>query len=173
MSAASNLYGMSSSELSVFLAEQRENGFQALPQDKRLFGLTFVETGSYVQASEAAGVQRETGKRWLRDPLVSCFINYLNQRKEHYSLIDASFVESQYLALFAKLVGEDEVEIIDKDGNQLSRRKFHASEAVAALRDMAKISGHYKEDNSISIKIEAALSEEQKKLLDKALDDQY
>lgn len=164
---------MKSAELSAFLAEQRENGFLALAQDKRLFALTFVETGSYVQASAAAGIQKETGKRWMTDPLVSCFINYLNQQKEHYSLIDASFVESQYLALFAKLIGEDEVDIVDKDGCAVQRRKFHASEAVAALRDMAKISGHYKEDNSLNIKITSDLTEEQRKLLDQALDGKY
>lgn len=171
MAESSNIYGMRSQELNAYLAEQRENGFLGLAQDKRLFGLTFVETGSYIQASDKAQVSRETGKRWLTDPLVSCFINYLNQQKEHYSLIDASFVESQYLSLFAKLMGEDEVDMVDKEGFPMSRKKFHASEAVAALRDMAKISGHYKEDNSLNIKITSDLTEDQKRLLDKALDD--
>lgn len=164
---------MKSAELSAYLAEQRENGFIGLDQTKRLFALEFVQTGSHIKSSETAGIDRETGKRWLRDPLVSCFINYLNQQKEHYSLIDASFVEAQYLNLFSKLIGEEEVDMVDKDGCAITRRKFHASEAVAALRDMAKISGHYKDDASLNIRLVTELSEDQKQLLDKMLDGKY
>lgn len=173
MADNSNPYGMASGELSKFLAEQRENGFLDLDQNKRLFALEFVQTGSYVESAAKAGVASDTGRRWLKDPLVSCFINYLNQQKEHYSLIDASFVESQYLGLFAKLVGEEEVDIVDKDGLAIRRKKFHASEAVAALRDMAKISGHYKEDVSLNMKLTADLSEDQKQILDKLLDGKF
>ena len=172
MSNASNNYGMTQDELRSFLADQRENGFLALGQDKRLFALNFVETGSYAMASEAAMVVKDTGRRWLRDPLVSAFIAYLNQQKEHYSLIDASFVESQYLVLLAKLLGEEEVPMVNKDGAQFSAKKFHSSEAVAALRDMAKISGHYKEDSTVNVHV-TNLTDDQRRILNEKLDANY
>jgi|GEM_PF-4804341 len=172
MSSASNSYGMTPGELNSFLAEQRENGFLALPQPKRLFGLNFTETGSYAKASEAASISNDTGRRWLRDPLVSAFISYLNQQKEHYSLIDASFVESQYLVLLAKLLGEEEVPMVNKDGATFLGRKFHSSEAVAALRDMAKISGHYKDDSTITVQV-TNLTDDQRRILNEKLDANY
>lgn len=173
MADDSNRYGMESGELRTYLAEQRENGFLSLDQGKRLFALEFVQSGSYVESATKAGISSETGRRWLKDPLVACFINYLNQQKEHYSLIDASFVESQYLGLFAKLIGEEEVDIVDKDGVAIKRKKFHASEAVAALRDMAKISGHYKDDPSMVLNLNTNLSDDQKQILDKLLDGKF
>lgn len=172
MANASNSYGMSTDELRSFLAEQRENGFADLDVKKRAFGLEFVQTGSYIEASNAAGIDSRTGSRYLRDPLVAAFIQYLNQQKEHYSLIDASFVESQYLTLLAKLLGEEEVPFVNKDGTVVKVKKFHSSEAVAALRDMAKISGHYKDDTNINIQV-TSLTDEQRRLLNEKLDSAY
>lgn len=172
MSSASNNYGMTAAELSSFLAEQRENGFLGLSQERRLFALTFTETGSYAKASEAANVVTDTGRRWLRDPLVAAFIAYLNQQKEHYSLIDGSFVESQYLVLLAKLLGEEEVPMVNKDGATFMGKKFHSSEAVAALRDMAKISGHYKDDSTITVQV-TNLTDDQRRILNEKLDANY
>lgn len=174
MSNDSSTYGMTPAELSSFLAEQRENGFQGLPQKHRLFALEFSQSGSYIDASKKAEIGKETGRNLLRDPLVTCFINYLNQQKEHYTLIDAGFIESQYLQLFAKLTGEEEVPVVDKNtGAQLYRHEFNGPAAVSALRDMAKISGHYKEDGTLRVELGVSLNEDQKRLLDKALDELY
>jgi hypothetical protein len=173
MADASNIYGMTAAEQSSFLAEQRENGFQALSQGQRAFALDFIQSGSIPQASQAAGVKPETGRRWVRDPLVSGFIHYLNQQKEHYSLIDASFVETQYLNLLGKLLGEEQVSMVDKDGMQIERKKFEGAAAVACLRDLAKISGHYKEDgNTINVQV-TTLTDEQKRFLDEKLNSAY
>lgn len=164
---------MNPADLKQFLVDERANGFLNLAQDKRAFALAFVSGASYLEAADEAGIHRTSAARTLRDPLVACFINYLNQQKEHYSLIDASFIEVQYLQLFAKLNGEIEVPLLDKEGNAMSRKVFHSSEAVTALRDMAKISGHYKDDPSILVQVQTALTEEQKAVLDKALNDSY
>ena len=164
---------MSPSELNSYLHEQRENGFTGLSQQKRLFALRFIEACSYVEAAEAADITPETGRRWLRDPLVSCFINYLNQQKEHYSLIDAGFIETQYLRLFAKLTGEEAVPFVNREGIESQVKRFDGAGAVAALRDMAKISGHYKEDPKVKVEIGTVLSEEQKKMLDDMLESNY
>lgn len=172
MSGSYDTYGMAPQEFANFLTEQRQNGYSALSQRDRQFALEFIQTGSYVAAAKAVGVSSQTGARLLKDPLVSSFVNHLNQRKEHYSLIDASFIETQYLVLFAKLSGEEPVDFIDKDGCQQTGRKFDGPAAVSALRDMAKISGNYREDGTLQVSLIAAdLTDDQKKLLGAAIDD--
>lgn len=166
-------YGMTADEQRLYLEEQRQNGFLDLPQDKRAFALEFVQSGSYVEASNAVGIQTGTGRRWLRDPLVASFIQYLNQQKEHYSLIDAGFIETQYLVLLGKLLGEEAVPMADKEGVVFQAKKFHASEAVSCLRDLAKISGHYKEEGStVNVQV-TNLTEEQRRILNEKLDANY
>lgn len=173
MSADSNIFGMTADEQRSFLSEQRENGFQQLEQPKRLFALEFVATGSVAQSAEAAGITTATGHRWIKNPVVSAFVHYLNQQKEHYSLIDASFVESQYVSLLSKLLGEEEVAMVDKEGVQFMAKKFEGAAAVSCLRDLAKISGHYKEDGStINVQV-TTLTEAQQKFLNEKLDSEY
>lgn len=164
---------MNPADLKQFLVDERENGFLSLAQDKRIFALEFVKGATYLEAADAAGIHRNVAARVLRDPLTACFINYLNQQKEHYSLIDASFIEVTYLQLLSKLMGEEKVPMLDKEGSAMERKVFHSSEAVACLRDMAKISGHYKDDPSIIVAVQTKLTEEQQAILDKALDERY
>jgi len=161
------------SDLKQFLVDNRENGFLSLTQAQRVFGLEFTKGATYLEAAETAGIHKSQAARTLRDPLVACFINYLNQQKEHYSLIDASFIEVTYLTLLSKLMGEEEVPMIDREGTAMLRKVFHSSEAVALLRDMAKISGHYKDDPSIILNVQTQLTEEQRMILDKALDERF
>lgn len=173
MASALNSYGMTADEQRLYLDEQRQNGFLDLPQDKRAFALEFIQSGSYVEASNAIGIQTATGRRWLRDPLISAFIQYLNQQKEHYSLIDAGFIETQYLILLSKLLGEEAVPMVDKDGTAFLAKKFHSSEAVGCLRDLAKVSGNYKEEGAtINVQV-TSLTDEQRQILNAKLDETY
>lgn len=173
MSDDYSMYGMNPDECATYLTEQRQNGFTALSQRDRRFALDFIQSGSYVEASKAAGVSTAVGRRLMRNPLVSAFISYLNQRQEHYSLIDAGFIETQYLSLFAKLIGEDDIPMVDKEGGQFQGKKFDGPAAVSALRDMAKISGHYKEESNLTVEMSAKLTDDQRALLDKLTESKF
>ena len=173
MASAFNIYGMTADEQRSFLAEERENGFRNLEQSKRAFALEFVATGSLTEAAAAGGIQPAAARRWVRDPHIAAFIHYLNQQQEHYSLINAGFIETQYLSLLSKLLGEEEVALVDKDGAQYRAKKFDGAGAVSCLRDLAKISGHYKEDgNNITVQV-TTLTDAQKKFLDEKLNNEY
>lgn len=178
MSEISNLYSGNPDALKSWLEANRQNGFMDLPQQHRAFVLEYIKTHDRFDACDVAGISRNQSLKVLRDPLVQEFIKYLNEQKQHYSLIDASFIEVQYLSLYGKLLGEEEVAMVDKDGNTLVRKKFHASESVAALRDMAKMSGVYKEDpvSPVNVNVNLAdvkLTNNQQAALDKALDDEF
>lgn len=173
MTDASNIYGMTADEQRLFLAEQRENGFLALDQSKRAFALEFIQSGSIAESAAVAGVTPTTGRRWAKDPLVSAFINYLNQQKEHYSLIDSSFIETQYLGLLGKLLGEEPVAMVSKDGAAFEARRFDGAAAVSCLRDLAKITGLYREEGTtVNVQV-TNLTEEQRRMLNEKLDASY
>lgn len=179
MSEISALYDENPEGLKAWLETNRLNGFSDLSQAERLLALEYVKTGDRFEAAKAAGIAPNRILRTLRDPLVQEFIKYLNDQRQHYSLIDASFVEVQYLSLYGKLIGEEEVPIVDKDGFVLMRHKFHASESVAALRDIAKMSGVYKEEQSaVNVNIglggqTVKLTPEQQAAFDEVLNDRY
>lgn len=173
MASDSNASEMRPNDLRSFLAAERENGFQSLTQAQRNFAIEFTKCASHIEAAKNSDIPVSQALRTLRDPVVSCFINYLNQQKEHYSLIDASFIEVQYLGLLSKLLGEEDVRVMDREGDVREVRVFHSSESVALLRDLAKISGHYKDDPTTVINVASQLTEEQQAILDTALDAKY
>lgn len=165
---------MTPEQLRSFLAEERENGFLHLDQDGRLFAIEFTRCGSVPEAADAVKISRERAKRMIRDPLVRNFINYLNQQKEHYSLIDASFIETQYLELLAMVLGKEDVAMVNKDGMTFTARAFDGNVARGVLQDLAKISGNFKDDPSVVInQNNVNLSDSQKAALDKLLDADY
>lgn len=161
----------------TFLDQNRANGFADLPAKHRLFALEYIKVYDHRSAAVVAGFDADKGIRLLREPLVAEFIADLRQKKEHVSLIDAAFIEVQYLNVLGKLLGEEDIAMVDSDGISRTGRRFHASETVSALRDMAKIAGLHKADGaSVNVNVNLGavnLTAEQKALLDKALDSSY
>lgn len=180
MSNVSSLYEQNLDGLKDLLASNRLNGFADLPAKHRLFALEYFKEPNHYKAAEAADIGRASAIRTLRDPLVQEFLKYLREKQEHYTLIDKSFIEVQYLTLYGKLLGEDEVPMVDKDGCAFKAKKFHASEAVSALRDMAKSVEFFKDEGAkvnVSVGVNnfatVDLTDEQKAILDAALNEQY
>lgn len=178
MNTLSDLYSGNAEGLKSWLEANRLNGFADLPQADRLFALEYVKSGDRFAAAKKAGIAVNQSLRRLREPLVIEFIKYLNEQKQHYSLIDASFIEVQYLTLYGRLMGEEEVAVLDKEGFVTMRHKFHASESVAALRDMAKMAGVVKGDGpevnvNFGQQAPAQLTPLQRSILDRALDDEF
>ena len=164
-------------ELKAYLAEQRATGFPDLSSQHRQFCYEYVANYDIYEAADSADIGRTAARRTFAMPMVQEFIQYLNEEKQHYSLISAAFVEAQYLNLYGKLIGAEEINMI-VDGSQICGKKFHGSEAVAALRDMAKSTGFYKEEPKANVSVSVSvndvkLTNEQKAILDKALDSSY
>lgn len=177
MSEISANYDGNPEGLKSWLEQNRLNGFSDLSQAERLFALEYVKTCDRFEAARVSGIAPTRTLRILRDPLVQEFIKHLNDQKQHYSLIDAAFIEVQYLSLYGKLMGEEAVAIVDKENCVHMRHKFHASESVAALRDMAKMSGVYKEEQpGVNVNVNLGnvkLNPEQQAAFNKVLDDSF
>lgn len=180
MSNVTSLYEQNLDGLKDLLASNRLNGFVDLPAQHRLFALEYHKEPNHFKAADECGIARNQALRILREPLVQEFIKYLREKQEHYTLIDKGFIEVQYLTLYGKLLGEEEVNMVDKDGLAFTAKKFHSSEAVAALRDMAKSVEFFKEDPAARVNVNLGvnfanveLTDDQRSVLDTALDAKY
>ena len=129
---------MKQEDYELWLKTQVDSGFPELSLAARQFAIEMIECRDHLLAADLAQIPRNQAMKMWRHPLVQAFMAYLNEKRTNYSLIDSSFIEVQYLSLFNKLMGNEEVPMVDKDGTAISRKKFHASEAVAALGAMAK-----------------------------------
>lgn len=180
MSSVTSLYEQNLNGLKEHLESNRLNGFADLPANHRIFALEYFKEPDRFKAAEVAGIAKSGALRVLRDPLVQEFLKYLRDKQEHYTLIDKGFIEVQYLNLFGKLIGEEDVQMVDKDGVAFTAKKFHASEAVSALRDMAKSINFFGDESpklSVNVGVNnfanVELTDEQKAILDAALDAKY
>lgn len=138
MKSALKLSKMSPEELRDYLNENKANGFADLSLQARAFAHEYIECRSHLLAADAAKVPRNKALSLIRHPLVQIFLEYLNGRKSHYSLIDTAFIEVQYLSLYSKLLGEEEIPSVTREGKAIKVKRFHPAESVNALRDMAR-----------------------------------
>lgn len=167
--------------LEQFLESNRLNGFMDLDLKARSFILEYVQTHNRNAAAQAVDISKDQGTRILQDPLGREFLKYVQGKRQHYSLVNAAFIEIQQLDLLTKLLGEEEVPMVDKDGRPYQAKKFHSSEAVALLRDMSKSAGLIDDtrikinnvNNTSSSATNVELTDDQKKILDQVLDGKF
>ena len=157
-------------ENSLELIERnRETNWADLPDQKKAFAYEYVVNGyKHGNAAETVGLARSGGLRVLRDPLVSAFIQHLQEKHFTTSIITKQFVEDQYLQILPFLKGEEEIPIVNGQGIEGMAKKFHASELTGVLRDLSKVTGYQKEDESnknitnIQINLGAVVSDPEK-----------
>lgn len=137
----------SSDDLKKQIQENKLNGWADLTDAQQAFGMAYVETYQIKSSAESTGVPLAKASKWLRDPLMLEFINELQSHLNNRSVISKDFVNLQWLSLMPKLLGEEEVAMIDKDGDVFMAKKFHASESVSLLKELSKSTNFYQVDD--------------------------
>ena len=97
--------------------------------------IEFVTSGATVKRI-AQELQRPYSEinRIFNDPIVRALIHDLQNELAQHKLINASWVESQVLAIWPQLIGEEDVYLVNKAGEQILARKFHAPEVASILK---------------------------------------
>lgn len=137
----------SSEESDKRIQDNIDNGFEDLTEEQKLFAMAYVETYVIKSSAEQAKVSATTAGKWLRDPLMLAFINELQSHLNNRSVISKDFVNLQWLKLMPKLLGEEEVPMVDKDGCEFSAKKFHSTESVSLLKELSKATDFYEADD--------------------------
>ena len=130
------------SDLEHLIARNRESGWVDLSEREKAFAVEYTTNGfKHKAAAESVGLS--DGLRQLRKPLVGAFIAFLQESSLNAKMITQSFVEQKYLELLPKLMGEEEIPMVDlKTGETFHAKKLHSAEVVSVLRDLGKSSGY-------------------------------
>lgn len=125
----------------------QESDWIDLSNQHKAFAFEYVANGyKHIQAAAEVGIAKSGALRTLRTPLVSAFIAHLQEKHFTTQIITKQFVENQYLELIPFLKGEEEVPLVNGQGDSFEALKFHGSELVAVLRDLGKVTGYQQED---------------------------
>ena len=146
-------------ERAVLLERNRGLNWPDVTPEQRAFAYELLRNGyKHAAAAEEIGLARSAGIRLLRHPLVSAFIAELQEQEASHNFITKRFVESMYVDLLPKLLGEEEVPLVTPAGEQFHAKKFHSSEAVSVLRDLSKSSGYQETEGPKSATVNVTIN---------------
>ena len=140
-------------DIEKLIRANRENNFPDLKAKPRAFAMNYVELLDHRAAAEAAKYDPNKGKKLLRDPLISAFIGFLQEKLVTRKLITREYIESQWLELndiamarVATLTGET---CINADGVEVPEERLmhNLPVARAVLAEMTK-GTNFSEDSS-------------------------
>lgn len=121
-----------------------ESGWPDLPTQHKGFLLKYVESYSIKEAAGEVGLSTNTGSKILRDPLALAYLNEVQSVLAQRSVINRDFVNMQWLKLLPKVMGEEEVEIVDaKSGMAFRAKEFNANAAAKVLTELSKSTNFY------------------------------
>lgn len=127
------------------IARNKDNDYVDLDPKKKAFVFKYLESYELRDAAEAVGVSRETARKWLREPLVSAFLNEWQQEMGQRSVITRDFVNQQWLKLLPKVMGEEAVAMVDKEGSAFEAKEFDAVAVTRVLTELSKSTNFYNE----------------------------
>ncbi len=131
--------------INALIERNRREDWPDLTPEKRAFALVYVVSYNHRDAASSAGLSPDSGIRLIRDPLVSAYIREIQDKDLVSNLITEDFVRTHMVNLLPKLLGQEEVPLVDKDGSQISVKKFHPTDAVNLLKELAKSTKFYEE----------------------------
>lgn len=115
--------------------EAREQGYTCLDPLERAVAIEFATTGHTLKQI-AADLKQPLGK--VRDafksPIVRALIHDLQNEMAAHKVVNAAWVEQQIMALWPQLIGEEEVALVNKAGEQVFAKKFHGPEVASILK---------------------------------------
>lgn len=117
------------------IEEARNTGYIVLSPMQRQIAIEFVVSGRSVSAlSKEMGYPSDQIRRVINDPIVRAFISDLQAEVAQHKIINAAWVEAQIINLWPKFTGEEEVDLVGKDGINIKAKKFHATEITSILK---------------------------------------
>ena len=79
--------------------------------------------------------------------MIAAYISYLQEESNVADIITNDFIRTQFLNLIPILSGQVDIPMVLANGQQLEAKKFHSSELISVLKELAKSTKFY-EDGS-------------------------
>lgn len=113
----------------------RESGYVNLTPLQRQVAIEFATTGhTTLQIAKEMGQPHALVKGALGDLVVRAFISDLQQEIAQHKIINAAWVENQIITVWPQLIGEEEVNLVNRMGEQITAKKFHGPEVASILK---------------------------------------
>lgn len=95
------------------------------------------------------GLGENKARSVLRMPLALAYLNDIQAMLAERTVINRDFVNMQWLKLLPKVMGEEEVPIVDvKNGLAFSAKEFNANAAAKVLTELSKSTNFYADGSS-------------------------
>ena len=152
-------------ETSRQIARHRDNNWVDFPLDLKAFAYAYLEHYNHRKAAESIGRAPSAGISLVRNPLISAYISHLLEKRNISNVITEDFIRSQYIQLLPKLMGEEPIPAVDKDGIEMQVKKFHSNELVSVLRELGKSTKFYENGSggsgnvSVNLNFNSVMSE--------------
>lgn len=114
--------------------EARKDGFRCLSPVDRAVAIEFATTGHALrQVAQDLQMPLADVKKSFNNPIVRAFIYDLQMEVAQHKIINAAWVEQQVLGLWPQFIGEEDTQLVGKDGCFVGR-KFHSAEVASILK---------------------------------------
>ena len=100
--------------------------------------LSWVESYNVTKVAEKFGTNTHKIYCILRKAEAQEYIQILMEEEYTGAIITADFIKTHYLSLLPKVLGEEDVNLINASGDAFSGKKFDAPATLGVLRDMSK-----------------------------------
>lgn len=129
-------------ELSTWLEYNRNYNWPDLPSQSKVLVHKVVENnGNITQASKVVGIGRSRAARILQDPLVGAYRDDMEAELRRDSLISRHWLELESIDLYEKMIGEQDIPMVTRDGDQIIAKSFNPSGANAAMKTLMVLGG--------------------------------
>lgn len=139
------------------IVSHRENAWADFDPKKRMFAYYYLEDYNHRRAADRAGFPPQKGLAISREPLVAALIADLQEQMQLRTTINADFIRTKWLEMLPKLMGEEEVAMVDKDGCQFAAKKFHSADATRALVELGKSTKFYADGSGGSASVNISI----------------
>lgn len=128
---------------------QEERGWPDIEPVHKAFAHEYVLNGyDHLSAAERVGIARSGGIRVRRKPLVSAYINWLQERKLKSDIITKDFVSARLEDLYDMAIGEIDIPLVTGAGESFYAKKFQGGLALQILQEQSKMNGITKPDEN-------------------------
>jgi hypothetical protein len=128
--------------------KNRENDWQDLVAQEKVFLHHWCSSFDLKKSAKTAKLTIAEATRLLKTPLAKAYVDWLTEGMLTGTVLNREWLELQWLENYSRLVGEETIPYVNRDGDMVMVKKYHASEVITALKEMSKLSGMYSESST-------------------------
>lgn len=137
----------------ISVDDARAQGYQCLNPIERAVAIEFATTGHTLrQVAQDLGHPISEVRKAFGSPLVRALIADIQNEVAQHKIINAAWVEQQVMEQWPKFIGEEEINTINKSGEEVTARKFHGPEVASILKHFSG-NGDQKKAGGVQVQI--------------------